>query len=49
MPAQLHAQFEITSWDETPFDDGTGVARLTEALVARTYTGEIEGTSTTSG
>ena len=47
MPAQIHAQFEITSWDERPFDDGSGVARLTEALVARKYTGDIEGTSTT--
>jgi Protein of unknown function (DUF3224) len=47
MPARIHAQFEITSWDETPFDDGTGVARLTEALVGRKYTGDVEGTSTT--
>jgi Protein of unknown function (DUF3224) len=47
MSTQIHAQFQITSWDETPFDDGTGVARLTEALVAKTYTGDIEGTSTT--
>jgi Protein of unknown function (DUF3224) len=47
MPAQIHAQFEITSWDETPFDDGTGVARLTEALVGKKYTGDVEGTSTT--
>jgi hypothetical protein len=47
MPAQLHAQFEITSWDETPFDDGAGVAGLTEALVGKTYTGDIQGTSTT--
>jgi hypothetical protein len=47
MPAQIDAQFQITSWEETPFDDGTGVARLTEALVAKTYTGDIEGTSTT--
>jgi hypothetical protein len=47
MPAQIHAHFEITSWDETPFDDGTGVARLTEALVGKKYTGDVEGTSTT--
>lgn len=47
MPAQIHAQFEITSWDETPFDHETGVARLTEALVGKKYTGDIEGTSTT--
>jgi hypothetical protein len=47
MPAQIHAQFQITSWDETPFDEGTGVAKLTEALVTKKYTGDIDGTSTT--
>jgi hypothetical protein len=30
-----------------PFDEGTGVATLTEALVVKKYTGDIEGTSTT--
>jgi hypothetical protein len=47
MPAQIHAQFQITAWDETPFDDATGVAKLTQALVAKTYTGDLQGTSTT--
>jgi hypothetical protein len=47
MPDQIRAQFEVTSWDETPFDEGTGVAKLTEALVAKKYTGDIEGTSST--
>lgn len=47
MPDQIRAQFEVTSWDETPFDQGTGVAKLTEALVAKNYTGDVEGTSTT--
>ena len=47
MPDQIRAQFEVTSWDETPFDQGTGVAKLTEALVAKKYTGDVEGTSTT--
>ena len=46
MSDQIRAQFEITSWDETPFD-GTGVAKLTEALVEKRYTGDVEGTSTT--
>ena len=41
------AKFEISEWDEQPFDEGTGVAKLTEALVGKTYTGDIEGTSTT--
>ena len=41
------AKFEISGWDEQPFDEGTGVAKLTEALVGKTYSGDIEGTSTT--
>jgi hypothetical protein len=47
MTEQLHATFDVTSWDETPFDEGTGVAKLTEALVEKTYSGDVEGTSTT--
>ncbi len=43
---KIQAKFEIASWDEVPFDQGTGVAKLTEALVAKKYTGDIEGTST---
>ena len=47
MAKRLQATFEIGSWDETPFDESTGVAKLTEALVSKTYTGDVEGTSTT--
>jgi Protein of unknown function (DUF3224) len=47
MPEQIRAQFEVTSWDETPFDERTGVAKLTEALVEKSYTGDVEATSTT--
>jgi Protein of unknown function (DUF3224) len=47
MSTHAKATFEITSWDETPFDDAPGVAKLTEALVSKTYRGDIEGTSTT--
>ena len=47
MPDQIRAQFEVTSWAETPFDEGTGVAKLTEALVEKSYTGDVEATSTT--
>jgi hypothetical protein len=43
----LNATFDVTSWDEAPFDEGTGVAKLTEALVSKKYDGDIEGTSTT--
>ena len=47
MTEQLRATFEITSWDETPLDEGKGVAKLTEALVSKSYTGDIEATSVT--
>jgi hypothetical protein len=47
MPATVKATFEVTGWDETPFDDGVGVSRLTEALVSKKYSGDVEGTSTT--
>ncbi len=47
MTAHIEATFEIKNWDETPFDEGVGVSKLTEALVEKTYSGDIEGTSTT--
>jgi hypothetical protein len=47
MPATVKATFEVTGWDETPFDDGVGVSKLTEALVSKKYSGDVEGTSTT--
>jgi Protein of unknown function (DUF3224) len=43
----LDATFEVTNWDETPFDDGVEVGKLSEALVSRKYSGAIDGTSTT--
>ncbi|MGO4444497.1 DUF3224 domain-containing protein [Mycobacterium sp. 2YAF39] len=51
MSTEIKAAFEIASWDETPFDDGDpdgdGETKLTEALVKKTYSGDIDGTSTT--
>lgn len=47
MSRHLEATFEIGSWDETPFEDGDDATRLTEALVAKRYDGDIKGTSTT--
>lgn len=43
----VEATFEVTNWDESPFDDCDGVGKLTEALVSKKYTGTIEGTSLT--
>ncbi len=47
MSTQIKATFEIRSWDETPLGDGDDQAKLTEALVKKTYDGDIAGTSTT--
>ena len=47
MTTHIEARFEISNWDETPFDEGVGVSKLTEALVDKKYSGDIDGTSTT--
>jgi hypothetical protein len=47
MSRHIEARFEIASWDETPFEDGDEATKLTEALVAKRYDGDIKGTSTT--
>ena len=47
MTGQVKAGFQVTSWEETSFDEGIGVAKLTEALVSKEYSGDIEGTSST--
>ena len=47
MSRHIEARFEIASWDETPFEDGDDATKLTEALVAKRYEGDIKGTSTT--
>ena len=46
MSRHIEARFEIANWDETPFDDNES-PKLTEALVSKKYSGDIEGTSTT--
>jgi hypothetical protein len=47
MSTRIEATFEVANWEETPFDEGVGVSKLSEALVEKTYSGAIEGTSTT--
>ncbi|MDT5015812.1 MAG: hypothetical protein QOD39_1972 [Mycobacterium sp.] len=47
MSTHIEATFEVASWDETPFEDGNEEPKLTEALVAKKYDGDIKGTSTT--
>jgi hypothetical protein len=47
MSERVSAKFEIAAWDEEQFDETEGLAKLSGAAVQRTYTGDIEGTSTT--
>ena len=47
MDKHVSADFEIGAWDENPFDEAVGVAKLTRASVTKTYIGDIDATSTT--
>ena len=47
MSSEISATFEIKEWDEQPFDEAVGVAKLTRASVVKEYVGDIEGTSAT--
>jgi hypothetical protein len=47
MSESLTTSFEIASWDESPFDEGEGLGKLTRASVGRTYRGDIDGDSVT--
>ncbi len=44
----MAAVFEVTSWRETPLDEGTDLPRMTSATVSKTYAGDIEATSVTT-
>jgi Protein of unknown function (DUF3224) len=44
---KISATFEIKDWNERPFDEMVGVAKLTTASVAKEYAGDVEGTSAT--
>lgn len=47
MTFEISTTFEITSWEEHPFDEAVGVAKLTKAAVAKEYSGDVEGSSAT--
>src|SRR4051812_22383151 len=40
------AQFAVGDWNEQPYDQLAGDQKLTRASVTRTYSGDIEGNST---
>jgi len=43
MKKTVNARFAIKSWDEKPYSEAPGEAKLTRASVTKTYTGDIEG------
>jgi Protein of unknown function (DUF3224) len=45
--SEISATFEIKGWDEKPFDETSGGAKLTKASVAKEYSGDIEASSAT--
>jgi hypothetical protein len=48
MGTNIEASFAVTNWDEGAFDEGSDDGpKLTRATVTKTYSGAIEGTSTT--
>jgi hypothetical protein len=47
MTTRVSATFEITEWDERPFDEDLDLAKLTKASVGKKYAGDIEGGSVT--
>ena len=45
MSERATASFEITSWDEQPYDERDGV-KLSRTRVVKAFRGDIEGEST---
>jgi hypothetical protein len=43
----VEAKFTVDSWNEQPFDEIPDTSKLTRASVTKSYTGDVEGTSTT--
>jgi uncharacterized protein DUF3224 len=43
MKTTANARFAIKSWDEKPYDEGTGVPKLTRASVCKALTGDLDG------
>ena len=45
MTARANAVFKIKEWDEKPYHEGPGPLKLTRAIVAKSFQGDIEGES----
>ena len=46
MSNRAEAMFEIKGWDEKPYQEGEGQAKLTRASVRKAFHGDLEGEST---
>lgn len=44
MTTQSKAKFQVTGWDEKPYEEEKGTPKLTKATVTNTFSGDIEGT-----
>jgi hypothetical protein len=45
MSNQLKGTFQITGWDETPYNENDDGSKLTNAKITQSYTGDIKGSS----
>jgi Protein of unknown function (DUF3224) len=43
-PRTIEATFEITGWEETPYDEPSEGPKLTQVTVSKRYHGPLEGT-----
>jgi hypothetical protein len=46
MTTQGKATFQVTGWDEKPYEQKNGTPKLTQAHVTNTFSGDIEGDGT---
>lgn len=46
MSTRATASFDVTSWDETPYDEPDDGPRLVRATVTKIFRGDLEGEST---
>ena len=46
MGTRASATFQVSSWDEKPFNEIDGGPKLTRASVTKTFGGDLEGEST---
>jgi hypothetical protein len=47
MTHEIQTTFTVDDWNERPVLEADGTSKVTQATVAKTYTGGVEGSSTT--